>query len=88
MSEKEIDIVKVCKLLKIDRRCKPFIWNGELVRNVKYTHSCSGCNEHGEYENTPAIGCGCRECGYTGKRVGCYPELLASRQTLQSLLTH
>ncbi len=34
---------------------------------VCWTHACSGCSDPGDYCSVEA-GCGCHECGYTGKR--------------------
>jgi hypothetical protein len=53
--------------------------DGVMCEVVKYTDSCTGCCESGEYgcnlHNYPFdakagcyIGSGCSECGYTGKR--------------------
>lgn len=50
-----------------------------LMEVARYTHSCSGCFEGGEYGGLEhyyeydkkarcRIGSGCSECGYTGKR--------------------
>ena len=48
--------------LRLDRRRKWFEWSGKIVRNEKVTLECSGCD-----------GGGCSECGYSGKRVRCFP---------------
>ena len=50
------------KMLKLDRRHKWREFQGEVIYDYKYTTSCSGCD-----------GCGCFECGYTGKRVSYCP---------------
>ena len=53
--------------------------DGVMCEVLKYTTSCSGCMESGEYggnlhnyrwdEKAQChIGDGCHECGYTGKR--------------------
>lgn len=34
---------------------------------VRFTSNCSGCSEDGEHQPSDR-GCGCEECGYTGKR--------------------
>lgn len=67
------EITKICNDFKIDKRTKPFMWNGELVRNVKVTLPCTGC-----------CGGGCFECGGTGKRVNHFPDLLVSREQLNN----
>jgi hypothetical protein len=54
--------------LKLDRRYKWKEWRGELIYTLWYTSYCTGCTECGEMTNPPAIGSGCHECGYTGKR--------------------
>lgn len=41
-------------------------FNGQDGHIVRWTTSCSGCDEIGEYAN--GRGSGCSECGYTGKR--------------------
>jgi len=35
---------------------------------VRFTRSCSGCSEVGDYESPLERGAGCHECGYTGRR--------------------
>ncbi len=34
---------------------------------VRWTESCGGCDEVGEYESRNERGSGCEWCGYTGK---------------------
>lgn len=56
-----------------------YIRNGERVHIARWTDSCSGCFEGGEYMGMAHhypydgkagchVGAGCHECGYTGKR--------------------
>lgn len=61
-------------MLKLDRRRNWEVWQGELTYAYWYTTSCAGCScdcsdgygcNHGN--------CGCRECGYTGKRRSVVP---------------
>lgn len=42
--------------------------DGEEGYVIRYTRSCSGCDETGEYTGPSERGSGCEECGYTGKR--------------------
>lgn len=39
---------------------------GDLHELVRWSGSCSGCSDAGGY-GSQARGCGCRECGYTGR---------------------
>lgn len=57
---------------KLDKRKKWFAYCGNVVYDYKYTQPCSGCAEFKEY-STIQIGCGCHECGYTGKRISSCP---------------
>lgn len=70
--------------IKLDGRRKYYLYEGEVFINEKFTRSCTGCYEGGEYNglahNYPwdekaqcRVGSGCEECGYTGKRVEHYP---------------
>lgn len=53
--------------LKLDRRHKWEIFEGQLVYPYKYSTPCSGCTNIGECETTPTRGIGCHECGYKGR---------------------
>lgn len=58
---------------KLDRRVKYFSVSGQLCRAGKATMPCTGCNEFGEMGGRHYNYGGCRECGYTGKRVNVFP---------------
>lgn len=47
---------------RLDRRCSYAIIKGDVCELVRFSMSCSGCNE-GMGEK----GAGCHECGYTGR---------------------
>jgi len=66
-------LIEICKRFKIDRRLKPFFYNGDLVCNDKFTGICTGCD-----------GVGCSECGYRGKRIVYFPNLLVSREEINA----
>ena len=70
--------------IKLDGRRRYFVWEGLVCTKEKFTASCSGCFEYGEYGGLAHlyewdskakchIGSGCDECGYTGKRINSYP---------------
>lgn len=49
---------------RLDRR-RVYGWNGaELAELGRWSEICSGCAIYGCVDT----GCGCRECGYTGRR--------------------
>jgi len=52
----------------LDRRKKYLIHNGLLCVDEKTTEDCQGCTDYGEY-GVKYGPFGCKECGYTGKRV-------------------
>ncbi len=69
---------------RLDRRRKYFLWDDRVCVDGKFTNSCSGCFESGEYGQNESyyeydkksqchVGAGCSECGYTGKRVNHFP---------------
>ena len=78
--EKAEDIPAAIAAHKLDRRFKYSLYVDTLVTDVYITEACTGCNEHGEYENGPSIGAGCHECGYTGKRRNCYPNAVEAKE--------
>lgn len=57
--------------IKLDRRKKYAIINGEVCESASWTRPCSGCSCANEYPCDCCIerGAGCHECGYTGKRI-------------------
>jgi len=61
-------VADAVKKLKLDKRHKWEEFCGELVYPYKYSHACSGCAEQKEMQQTPQKGCGCHECGYTGRK--------------------
>lgn len=69
---------------KLDRRRKYFLWDERVCVDGKFTVSCSGCFDAGDYGGLAhnyeydkkaqcRIGAGCSECGYTGKRISSFP---------------
>ena len=52
---------------RLDRRRTYTIMDGEVWVDIRYSTSCSGCNEVGECVPEPYRGSGCHECGYTGR---------------------
>lgn len=58
--------------IKLDGRKKYFMWQGVVSYEARFTVGCSGCSD-GDYYSSSSVGCGCRECGYTGRRRGSYP---------------
>jgi hypothetical protein len=56
---------------RLDRRRRFAVYEGDeqtLLVLVKWTQHCTGCTEVDEGCPAPEAGCGCDECGYTGKR--------------------
>lgn len=53
---------------RLDKRGSYCILDGEVLRLTKWTSACSGCTPDDPYSNVN-IGCGCYECGGTGKRI-------------------
>lgn len=58
--------VRFCR--RLDRRMRYAVDDDELLVLTRWVSCCSGCSEVGDYECSPAAGCGCQECGYTGRR--------------------
>lgn len=61
-------VEQAVEMMKLDRRHKWEEFCGELVYPYKYSHACSGCTEQKEMQASPQKGCGCDECGYTGRK--------------------
>lgn len=61
-------VEQAVEILKLDRRHKWEEFCGELVYPYKYSYACSGCTKQQEMQESPKKGCGCDECGYTGRR--------------------
>lgn len=77
--DNEKDIPAAIAAHGLDRRFNYSLFVDTLVTTCWVTEACTGCSEHGEYESAPAIGCGCHECGYTGKRRNCYPNAVEAK---------
>lgn len=58
---------------KLDRRKNYTEFMEVLCTVQKVTQPCTGCNEYPEMTAPPERGEGCKECGYTGKRVNIFP---------------
>lgn len=63
----QIGVAELLAGKRLDRRRKYFIWDGDVCYEAKFTTVCSGCASDDPYTNEEK-GCGCQECGYTGKR--------------------
>lgn len=51
---------------RLDRRKNYAIIDGQVAESAAWSQACSGCYEG--YDSHSAIGNGCDECGYTGRR--------------------
>lgn len=51
---------------RLDRRKNYAIIDGEVAESCAWSQACSGCYDG--YDSFHASGCGCDECGYTGRR--------------------
>lgn len=81
---KKVSVEKADKLagIRVDRRVKQYyamdnekpceISGAILFKNAKATGVCSGCSGDDDYGGQ-SVGCGCYECGGTGKRVNHFP---------------
>lgn len=64
---------RLVRRLGLDRRKRYCVWGGVLCTHEKFTDDCSGCTDCGDYGSKYGP-YGCRECGYTGKRVVYFPD--------------